>query len=82
MLGRSKARTKPVSGKSGTKKATKATKKAKVSDPIIIAQKALGIPETGQYDWTTTNKLQKFQILNDLPMTGLADSETLDKLGK
>tara|TARA_R110000822_G_scaffold248865_2_gene376411 strand:- start:236 stop:475 length:240 start_codon:yes stop_codon:yes gene_type:complete len=79
MLGRSKARTKPVSGKSGTKKATK---KAKVSDPIILAQKALGIPESGQYDWTTTSKLQKFQLLNDLPMTGLADSETLDKLGK
>jgi len=86
MLGRSKARTKPVSGKSGTKKATKkATKTVSPKpnlSPILAAQKALGLPETGQLDYATTNKIQKFQILNDLPVTGEADVETLEKLGK
>mgnify|MGYP003674744360 FL=1 len=81
MLGRSKARTKPVSGKSGTKKATKTVSPKPNLSPILAAQKALGLPETGQLDYATTNKIQKFQILNDLPVTGEADVETLKKLG-
>ena len=63
-------------------KATKKKASKKSANPILVAQKALGVPETGQYDWATTNKLQKFQILNNLPVTGEADKATLDALGK
>ena len=62
--------------------ATKKKASKKSANPILVAQKALGIPETGEYDWTTTNKLQKFQILNNLPVTGEADKATLAALGK
>ena len=49
-------------------------------NPVLAAQKALGIPETGVLDYTTENKIQKFQILNNLPLTGEADEATLAKL--
>ena len=56
-------------------------RKAKVdANPVLAAQKALGIPETGVLDYTTENKIQKFQILNNLPLTGEADEATLAKL--
>ncbi len=62
--------------------ATKKKASKKADNPILVAQKALGISETGEYDWATTNKLQKFQILNNLPVTGEADKATLAALGK
>ena len=56
-------------------------RKAKVdANPVLAVQKALGIPETGVLDYTTENKIQKFQILNNLPLTGEADEATLAKL--
>ena len=73
-----KAKTKAKAKAKATKK--KASKKP--ANPILVAQKALGIPETGEYDWTTLNKLQKFQIMNNLPVTGIADNSTLEALGK
>ena len=67
--------------KKTTKKATKTVSPKPNLSPILAAQKALGVPETGVYDYATTNKIQKFQILNDLPVTGEVDAETLKKLG-
>ena len=81
---------KPAEKKGEKKKATtakkktvskkKATKKVE-ANPVATAQKALGLPETGVMDYTTQSKIQKFQMLNDLPLTGQADTETLKKLG-
>jgi outer membrane biosynthesis protein TonB len=59
----------------------KASPKKAVANPVATAQKALGLPETGVMDYTTQSKIQKFQMLNDLPLTGEADEETLKKLG-
>ena len=63
------------------KKAKATAKKTNVAkSPIETAQKALGLPETGIMDYTTMNKIQKFQILNNLPTTGEADDATLKRL--
>ena len=74
--------------KKDKKKATKTKAKAKVTapkkvvaDPVATAQKALGLPETGQLDYTTETRLKKFQMVNGLAITGEADAETLKKLG-
>mgnify|MGYP006176041971 CR=1 FL=1 len=66
--------------KKTTKKATKTVSPKPNLSPILAAQKALGVPETGIMDYTTMNKIQKFQILNDLPATGEADDATLKRL--
>lgn len=77
-----KAKAKPKTKAKPKAKATKKKASKKSANPILVAQKALGIPETGEYDWTTMNKLQKFQIMNNLPVTGEADNATLAALGK
>jgi len=59
----------------------KASPKKAVANPIATAQKALGLPETGVADYTLETRLSKFQMMNDLPVTGEADEATLSKLG-
>jgi len=84
-LGRKPAEKKGEEKKAKAPKAKSTKKKASpkkaVANPVATAQKALGLPETGVMDYTTQSKIQKFQMLNDLPLTGEADEETLKKLG-
>ena len=75
-----KAKGNVTSIKKTSKKATKTVSPKPNLSPILAAQKALGVPETGIMDYTTMNKIQKFQILNDLPVTGEADDATLKRL--
>ena len=76
-----KVKTATSSVKKTTKKATKTVSPKPNLSPILAAQKALGLPETGQLDYTTETRLKKFQMVNGLAITGEADAETLKKLG-